>query len=340
MQQITLKGTSKIIVGESFENIKNFLPNNNVIIITDENLNKYYSDKFPKFPIIKIGLGEQIKTFETINYIIDNLIKLNADRHSFILGIGGGIVCDIAGFVASIYMRGIKFGFVSTSLLSQVDASVGGKNGVNFNSYKNIIGNFNQPEFVICDTKLLNTLPKAEINTGMGEIIKHSLIADYKMFKFVKENYNKILNLDYNTITNLVFDNIKIKAKIVENDEKENGERKKLNFGHTLAHAIEKYSNLTHGQAVAVGIVFASYLSLKKKYISEQEFNKIKDVLLLIGLPISVNIDNNKIADAIVKDKKKNNNKIDFIYLKQIGEAKVETISINELQNEILNYEL
>ena len=182
MQKITIKGKTKseILIGESFVNTSRYLPKKNVIIITDDNLHKHYSNDFPDFPVIKIGTGEQIKTLQTIEHIISQLIDLQADRKTFLLGIGGGIVCDITGFVASIYMRGINFGFVSTSLLSQVDASVGGKNGINFNSYKNLIGNINQPKFVICDIEMLYTLPKKEIKNGIAEIIKHSIIANKK----------------------------------------------------------------------------------------------------------------------------------------------------------------
>ena len=153
-------GRSSIYVGERLKNLENYLPDSQAIIITDENIKKYYQKEFPDVPIITIGTGEGIKTLATIETILKKLIHFSCDRSSFIVGVGGGIVCDIAGFAASTFLRGVKFGFVSTSLLSQVDASVGGKNGVNLDSYKNMIGVFNQPEFVICDIDLLNTLPK------------------------------------------------------------------------------------------------------------------------------------------------------------------------------------
>ena len=175
-------GDSVVMIGERLENLKAHLPAEYPIIITDITVRDLWGAYFPQGPIITIGTGEKIKSFDTLDYIFDQLIALEADRSSFIVGIGGGIVCDIAGFVASTYMRGLRFGFVSTTLLSQVDASVGGKNGVNFKGYKNIVGVFNQPEFVICDLNVLSTLPQEELYCGFAEIIKHGVIADKTMF--------------------------------------------------------------------------------------------------------------------------------------------------------------
>ena len=324
---------SLIVIDDYEKSIQQLLPKNKkIIIVTDTNLNKIYNKSISQFPIIEIGLGEKTKTLQTVDLIINKLIELEADRHSFLLGFGGGIVCDITGFAASIYMRGIDFGFVSTTLLSQVDASIGGKNGVNFNNYKNLVGNLNQAKFVICDTKMLDTLPKHEIKCGLGEIIKHSLIADAKMFELISENYKNILHLDNAILPKLILENIKIKAKIVESDETEQGERKKLNFGHTLAHAIEKHSDLSHGEAVSIGIVFASKISLQKRYITNIEYNKIINTLKKYELPINLTIEKDKIFDAIKKDKKRNADKISFVLLNGIANAKVEDISINELK--------
>ena len=341
MQKITINGTSKseILIGEKLANVIKYLPVANVIIITDTNVHKHYSKELLDAPIIKIGTGEQIKTMSTVEFIINKMIELQADRHVFLLGIGGGVVCDITGFVASVYMRGVDFGFVSTSLLSQVDASVGGKNGVNFNSYKNIIGTFNQPKFVICDTKMLNTLPEKEIISGIGEIVKHSIIADGRMFCIIKNNIPQILNLNEKRITELIHNSITIKSEIVNEDEKEQSERKKLNFGHTLGHAIEKHSNLSHGEAISIGMVFSANLSYKKGYITQKDVEKIKDLLTNLGLPVSTNINRVKLADAIGKDKKRNNEIIDIVLIKKIGEAIVEPINIDDIKNEILLFE-
>ena len=341
MRKITIEGNSnsEIIIGEKLANIAKYLPDSKLIIITDNNLNKLYSNNFPEAPVIEIGTGEQIKTLQTVDFIINKLIELQADRHTFILGIGGGIVCDITGFVASIYMRGLDFGFVSTSLLSQVDASVGGKNGVNFNSYKNLVGNINQPKFVICDTQMLNTLPDSEIVSGMGELVKHSIIADGRMFCIIRNNIPQILDLKESRITEIVHDSIKIKSEIVNKDETEQGIRKLLNFGHTLGHAIEKYSDLSHGEAISIGMVFSASLSYKKMYIDEKTLQKIKDLLISLGLPVSTNIDRAKLADAIGKDKKRDKETIEFVFIKRIGDAFIKKISIDELKAEILLFE-
>ena len=333
MQSITIKETSKILIDEKLNNLDKYIPSSsNVIIITDTNLYRLYAQKFPDVPVITIKAGEQSKSLKTIDFIIHRLIELQADRHSFLLGIGGGVVCDITGFVASIFMRGINFGFVSSSLLSQIDASVGGKNGVNFESYKNLIGTFNQPEFVICNTDMLHTLPKQEIKNGIAEMLKHALIADKKMVQFISNNVDKILNLDTDVLPDLIYDNIKIKATIVDTDEKENGERRKLNFGHTLAHAIEKHSNIAHGEAVAIGIVFASRISHLLNYISENDVNDIIRILQQFGLPTSTKLDKTQLANAILGDKKRNGENIEFVLLEKIGESKIKEVKISDIK--------
>ena len=163
-----------------------------------------------------------------------------ADRASFIVGIGGGIVCDVTGYAASTYLRGLKFGFVASTLLAQVDAAVGGKNGVNWEGYKNMIGVFNQPDFVICDPLLLRTLPRREVLSGMAEVVKHALIADAGLFSYLEENGSGVLDLRPEVMERLVCDSVRIKSSIVNRDEREKGERRLLNFGHTFGHALEK----------------------------------------------------------------------------------------------------
>ena len=176
------------MVGEKLENLTSHIPVEKFVIITDENVGRIYRKKFPPCNVIEISTGEKIKNLDTLQYVYGKLLDFEADRSVFIVGVGGGIVCDIAGFAASTYLRGVRFGFVSTTLLAQVDAGVGGKNGVNFRGYKNMIGNFNQPEFVICDMNLLKTLPKREILCGFGEIAKHAFIGDVRMCEFLEQN--------------------------------------------------------------------------------------------------------------------------------------------------------
>ena len=324
-------GLSSIYVGESLKNLESYLPPTQTIIITDENIKKYYQKDFPRVPVITIGTGEGIKTLATIETILKKLIHHSCDRSSFIVGIGGGIVCDIAGFAASVFLRGVSFGFVSTSLLSQVDASVGGKNGVNLDSYKNMVGVFNQPEFVICDLDLLNTLPKKEISNGLAEIVKHALISDADMFNFIEENRQKALALDYDTIFRLIADSVKIKSQVVQKDEKESSERRKLNFGHTIGHAIEKIEKKGHGRAVAMGMVAAAKFSKARHLINSQDISRICSLLTNLNLPTELEYNTKEIIRAASKDKKKQGSDLFYVFLEHIGKARVEKISFDEM---------
>ena len=331
-----ITGNSSIYIGENLQNVDKYLPDCKTIIITDKNVKRYYLDDFPDFPVITISTGESIKTLATVESIYRQLIDLACDRQTFILAIGGGIVCDIAGFVASTFQRGLRFGFVSTSLLSQVDASVGGKNGVNFDSYKNMVGVFMQPEFVICDIKLLNTLPKEEVANGFAEIVKHALIKDHLMFDFIEKNKEKALNLDPEVITQLVIDSIRIKSNVVQKDEKEAGERRKLNFGHTVGHAIEKIAQPGHGNAVSLGIVAAADFSCKKGYISKHDLIRITNLLYDLNLPVKHNHNIKDVIDALQADKKRAGDFIYFVFLSKIGKSLIEKVSFIEIEEFLL----
>ena len=327
---------STIRVGEKLQNLGNYIPGENVVIITDVNVKRFYQNNFPPHPVITIQTGEKIKNLDTVRNIYGKLLELGVDRSTFIIGIGGGIVCDITGFVASTFLRGMKFGFVSTTLLSQVDASVGGKNGVNFKGYKNMVGVFNQPEFVICDLNLLSTLPEKEVLCGLAEIVKHAAIGDADLFQYLEENYQKASALDAAVIERLVYDSVVIKSAIVSQDEKEKGERRKLNFGHTFGHAIEKTTGVRHGEAVSAGMVMASKLSVKKGHLQAKDAQRIKNLLRDLKLPISLQADRKTVLDALRKDKKRQGDLINFVLLEGIGKPFVDKISINELDN-VLN---
>lgn len=335
MESVLIHGRasdSLVMIGESIKNLAEYLSGYEAVIITDQNVYGQYHDLFPTDKIIQIGMGEEIKTLDTVKFIIGKLIELEADRTSFIVGIGGGIVCDIAGFAASIYERGLRFGFVSSTLLSQVDASVGGKNGVNFEGYKNMVGVFNQPEFVICDPELLATLPEKEILNGCAEIVKHAAIADREMFKFLENNYKGILALDKNVIEKVVFNSVQIKSQIVNMDERERGERRKLNFGHTIGHALEKVTKVSHGEAVSAGMSTACMISEKMGLLKNKDRLRVDGLLNSLGLPVNIQADHEKMIDALSKDKKREKDRIHFVLLEGIGEAVVREVTINELQ--------
>jgi 3-dehydroquinate synthase len=325
-------GDSTILIGESLRNLRKYLPEERIVIITDSNVRRYYEKDFPFCDLIAIGTGEEIKNLDTVRAIYGKLVGLEADRFSFIVGIGGGIVCDITGFVASTYLRGVGFGFVSSTLLSQVDASVGGKNGVNFHGYKNMVGVFNQPEFVICDMNLLRTLPKREFLCGFAEIVKHAAIGDADLFSYLEENFDKALGLNPKVIERLVHDSVVIKASIVSRDEKEEGERRKLNFGHTFGHAIEKSTAVPHGEAVSMGMVVASAISAKRGYLPKEDAERIEGLLKKLNLPTRPHIKGKSVLEALRKDKKRKGDSINFVLLHGIGNAVVEEVSISELE--------
>ena len=338
MIKVEIKGAdsnSDILVGETLENLSVYLPSENVVIITDENVSKYYLDKFPDFKIITIGTGESVKTLDTAAYIYQQLLDMDAQRSTFLVGIGGGIVCDITGFIASTFLRGIRFGFVSSTLLSQVDASVGGKNGVNHQGFKNMIGVFNQPEFVICDNRLLKTLPKRELLSGFAEIIKHAAIDDADYFSYLEKHCEKALAIEPDVIEKIVHDSVIIKSEVVNRDEQEKGERRKLNFGHTFGHAIEKTFKIPHGEAVSLGMVLASSLSTRKGLLTEAKAKQLTALLRHYGLPVDIDFDRNKILEALNKDKKRKGDNIHFVLLEDIGKSVMMDISIDELKNVI-----
>lgn len=325
-------GHSLIHVGESFGRVGEYLPTGTTpVIVTDENLHRFYGKEFPDGPVITVGTGEKIKTLATVEYILRELVDLGCDRSSFVLGIGGGIVCDITGFAASVFLRGVKFGFVSTSLLSQVDASVGGKNGINLDDYKNMVGVFNQPEFVICDIDMLTTLPESEISNGLAEIVKHGLIKDIELLEFIEVNRQKAMDLDRNTIFRLVADSVDIKSRVVQEDEHEAGERRQLNFGHTIGHAVEKLDPSGHGRAVAVGMMAAVRFSQQKGFLSREDVGRIESLLQGLNLPTRADFSPEEIIAAASRDKKKEGDHLYFVFLEVLGNARVEKITFDEL---------
>ena len=339
MKRIEVKGeksTSVILVGESLLNLRNYISTESVFIITDTNVEKLYRTHFPKFPVFVMKPGEAHKNLTTAETIYRWLLEEGADRSSFIVGIGGGVVCDMAGFIASTYMRGVRFGFVSSTLLAQVDASVGGKNGVDFDGFKNVIGTFNQPEFVICDTAMLATLPITELRCGLSEVIKHTLIADKAMFEILEQNFCKVLSLEKETIDLIVEHSVRTKAEIVSRDEREHGDRRKLNLGHTWGHAVEKITGIPHGEAVSIGLAFASWLSEKRKVLSASDRKRILNLLSALGLPVSSDVSRDAALEALLHDKKREGGILHFVLIEGIGNAQVEAISVDELKKCIL----
>ena len=335
MENITINtnsGPSRILIGECLENLQRYVPAARLIIITDVNVGKLYHLDSMAAEVIIIGTGEKIKTLETVQDIYAQLISSGVDRSAFVVGIGGGIVCDIAGFVASTFLRGVRFGFVATTLLAQVDAGIGGKNGVNFEGYKNMVGLFHQPEFVICDPEILKTLPHKEITCGLAEIVKHAAIADLDLFAYLEQHAEDILALDSQAIKKVVSASVHIKSSIISRDETEKGERRILNFGHTFGHAIEIATGVPHGEAVSMGMAIASILSVKKGLLTAEEDRQLRVLLNNLSLPTRFDSKTEGVAEAIGKDKKRAGDRIHFVLLNGIGNAVVEQITVEELK--------
>lgn len=322
---------SEILVGEKWQSVSKHIPGKGTVIITDDNVKKLYGDSFPKVPVFSLSPGERSKKLEVIEYMAGKLLDAGIDRSGFILAIGGGVVCDFAGFLASVYMRGIRCGYVSSTLLSQVDASSGGKNGVNLGSTKNMIGTFRQPEFVICDTTMLQTLPDEEYVSGLAEMIKTAVIGDKELFELIENRSDDILSRNPDLLAMLVARSLRFKGSVVSEDEKEKGMRRILNFGHTYGHAIELQRAVKHGFAVAAGMEIATDFSLERGYISRNERDRIIKLLERFKLIERPDLTDDQMEKILVHDKKKSGEDIYFIFTEGIGKAKAEKISVPEV---------
>jgi 3-dehydroquinate synthase len=322
--RVNLKENSyNILIGKGLlgdlENLAEHSPEQN-FIITDKNINALYGnylDALDSYERIVIEPGEQSKSIDVTANILKQMLEKGASRRSKVIAFGGGVVGDLAGFCSAIYMRGIPFVQIPTTLLAQVDSSVGGKTGINLLHYKNSIGAFHQPVKVIIDTGLLHTLPYKELLSGIGEIIKYGIIYDYEFFKYVDRNIEKIKKCDEDIMPYVVKRCCEIKAEIVSRDEKEEGLRKILNFGHTIGHALEgitDFSKYAHGEAVIIGMYYETIMAKKMGIVDEEYAAEILN--FLDGLGIDLNIDDYpvlELADWMLKDKKNVGGKISFI---------------------------
>lgn len=330
-------GISKILLDANFNHLNELCEPERTVAIIDSNVLRLYGDTLPPYQIVEIESGEHQKTLETVNRIYERFLEWELDRSSTIVGVGGGMVCDITGFSASTYLRGIRFGFVPTTLLALVDASVGGKNGVNYHGYKNLIGTFNQPGFVLCDYAFLKTLPYDELKNGLAEAVKTALICDRHFFEYIELSKKEIIALQDDVIQKTVVDCLNIKTAIISRDEKERGERRKLNFGHTIGHAIERTVGCSHGEAVSIGMVAAAKLSARRGMLTEEEVGRIEKLLDYFKLPVKLRGNKDTIMNGIRKDKKREGESIYFVLLNGVGSSRVEEIQINQIQEVLLD---
>lgn len=338
-----------IVIENNFENLKEELnkldiTNKKLCVITDSIVGSIYLDEITSVlePLCKkivsfsFQAGEERKNLTTINDIYRFLIEHNFDRKDMLIALGGGVVGDMTGFAAATYLRGIDFVQVPTSLIAQVDSSIGGKTGVDFEQYKNMVGAFKMPKLVYINTHTLTTLDERQFFNGFAEAMKHGLIKDAMYYEWLISNMYEICDRDSDTLEELVYRSCVIKKAVVEKDPTEQGDRALLNFGHTIGHAIEKYKNfsLLHGECVALGCVVAAYISWKKQLLSMDEYYEVRDMFVPFNLPISIeDLDIDEIIKITKSDKKMEHDQIKFILLKKIGKAVIDkSVTEDELK--------
>lgn len=343
MQSIEANGYKIFFNQTGYEKINTFISKNiysSIFILVDEHTNEYCLPKFipnlaTEIPIeiIEIEAGEEIKNITTCVEIWSILSELGADRKSLIINLGGGVITDIGGFIASTYKRGIDFINVPTTLLGMVDASIGGKNGVDLGNLKNQIGVINVPQLLLIDTNFLETLSQREMRSGLAEMLKHGLIYDKNYW----EQFLELSQIDFADFDALVYRSIEIKNEIVKQDPTENGIRKALNFGHTLGHGIESHflnseTPLLHGEAIAIGMILESYISKEKGLLSNEEHQQIKYIITNIYEKVTFNDDDIvSIQNLLIHDKKNEYGKVQFALINGIGKIIINQSVENEL---------
>ena len=301
-----------------------------VCIVTDSNVEKLYTEQIKsivedngnKCVVFSFPAGEENKNLNTVQNLYEYLIKNRFERRDVLIALGGGVVGDLAGFTAATYLRGIKFIQIPTSLLAQTDSSVGGKTGVDFRGYKNMVGAFHQPSLVFMNMDVLKTLDERQFLAGLGEIIKTGFIKDAEFYNWIIDNAEKILSYDKDAINNIVYKSCLVKAGVVSRDPKESGERALLNFGHTLGHAIEKCADfkILHGECVVLGMMAALKISENRGMISSEDMNTAEKLFINLGYNMDVSyLDVNEIITATKSDKKMENGVVKFILLDGIG---------------------
>ncbi len=309
--------------------------NKKLCIVTDSNVEKLYAKelkelltgKCRKVVVYSFPAGEASKTLDTIKEIYRFLIEEGFDRKDMLLALGGGVVGDMTGYAAATYLRGIDYVQIPTTLLAQTDSSIGGKTGVDFDGYKNMVGAFKMPRLVYMNLAVLKSLDDRQFFAGFAEVMKHGLIKDASFYEWLISNMYEICERDMDTLEEMVMRSCTIKKLVVEKDPTEQGDRALLNFGHTIGHAIEKAKNfeLYHGECVALGAVAAAYISWKKELLSMEEYYEIRDMFVPFYLPITVeNIEPEQIVELTKSDKKMEDGKLKFVLLKKIGKAVID----------------
>lgn len=315
--------------------------NRKICIYTDSNVEKLYAKQIQellepvcrKVILFSFPAGEENKTLDTIKEAYQTLIEAGFDRKDLILALGGGVVGDMAGYTAATYLRGIDFVQVPTTLLAQSDSSIGGKTGVDFDGYKNMVGAFHMPRLVYMNLATLKTLDARQFYNGFAEVMKHGLIKDAIFYEWLIDKMYEICERDLDTLEEMIMRSCTVKKLVVEKDPTEQGERALLNFGHTIGHAIEKYKNFTlsHGECVALGCVAAAFISWKHELLTMEEYYEVRDMFVPFNLPISVeDIAPQEVLRLTKSDKKMKDGTLQFILLKRVGKAMRDTSVTDE----------
>jgi len=305
------------------------------IAIIDRRVRELHGDRLYPLESIDITASEPEKTLSTIGKIYDRFINFEVDRSTTIVGIGGGITLDIAGFAASTFLRGLPFMYVPTTLLAQADAAVGGKNGVNHRGYKNMAGIFAQPERVICDHSVLATLDEQDRRNGLIEIVKHAIIGDERLFLLLEDRAAGMMTLEPAFVREAVFASLSVKTAIVYRDEAEGGLRRKLNLGHTIGHAVEKVFHIPHGESVGIGLKFAARFANRLGQLSSTNTRRILEMLGRLGVPEAPSGEKEAIKDAVGRDKKREGVLLNFVIPQDIGRCVVEGVPLEQLEEAI-----
>jgi 3-dehydroquinate synthase len=306
------------------------------VLVTDRNIYSAHEKKLKGWKTIVLPPGEESKVQLTVDSIIDQLISHGADRKWWLVGIGGGVVTDITGYAASVYMRGIRFGFLPVSVLAMVDASIGGKNGIDVGPYKNLVGTIRQPDFLLYDSSFLKSLPMREWTNGFAEVIKHACIKDASLFRELEKHNLKTYRQDKVALGRLIQKNAVIKSKVVIADEFEQGDRKLLNFGHTWGHAIETKYSLPHGHAVSIGMVMACRLS--EQLTGFRQTIRVMRLLEQYGLPLGLDVNKKEVFEVLKMDKKRDRSSINYVLLDDIGKGVIKNISLDKLETMVNSY--
>lgn len=327
----------KYYFNAKFSALQQLAVKDRTVLITDENIYQQHTAKFRGWNTIVLKPGEEYKVQATVDTIIDQLIAFQADRQFTLVGVGGGVITDITGYAASVYMRGISFGFVPTTLLAMVDASIGGKNGIDVGPYKNMVGVIRQPAFLLFDFSFLATLPDAEWSNGFAEIIKHACIKDAVAFRLLEKSNLAKMKKDKKTLFALIERNARLKSGIVQRDEFEKADRKLLNFGHTLGHALETQYTLSHGQAVSIGMTYACHFS--EGLLGFKGTERVVQVLEQYGLPTHAAFKTEKIFQVLKMDKKRVSQEMNYIMLEKLGKAVILSVPLNVLEKWINDFQ-